>query len=234
MMEQIVNMPFMLLLTVGAYLLGVWVKKKSGLALLHPFLISIPVIVTVLTVLDIPCKTYIESNKLIDFLLGPCVVSLGLLLYDNRHIVVKNFVGIVTSVLVGSLVGVASVFLLVKAFGLDDIFLLSLEPKSVTTPIAMGISESIGGNVSLTAVSVILCGFVGAVFGPLCIRVAKIKSPVSKGLSMGCASHGLGTARAIEMGAVEGAVSGLAIALMGLATAILIPLFNLLFLRSIS
>lgn len=233
-MEQIVNMPFMLLLTVGAYLLGVWIKKKSGLALLHPFLISIPVIVTVLTVLDIPCKTYIESNKLIDFLLGPCVVSLGLLLYDNRHIVVKNFVGIVTSVLVGSLVGVASVFLLVKAFGLDDIFLLSLEPKSVTTPIAMGISESIGGNVSLTAVSVILCGFVGAVFGPLCIRVAKIKSPVSKGLSIGCASHGLGTARAIEMGAVEGAVSGLAIALMGLATAILIPLFNLLFLRSIS
>ena len=233
-MEQIVNMPFMLLLTVGAYLLGVWAKKKSGLALLHPFLISIPVIVTVLTVLDIPCKTYVESNKLIDFLLGPCVVSLGLLLYDNRHIVVKNFVGIVTSVLVGSLVGVASVFLLVKAFDLDDIFLLSLEPKSVTTPIAMGISESIGGNVSLTAVSVILCGFVGAVFGPLCIRVAKIKSPVSKGLSMGCASHGLGTARAIEMGAVEGAVSGLAIALMGLATAILIPLFNLLFLRSIS
>ena len=234
MMEQIVNMPFMLLLTVGAYLLGVWIKKKSGLALLHPFLISIPVIVTVLTVLDIPCKTYIESNNLIDFLLGPCVVSIGLLLYDNRHIVVKNFVGIVTSVLVGSLVGVASVFLLVKAFGLDDIFLLSLEPKSVTTPIAMGISESIGGNVSLTAVSVILCGFVGAVFGPLCIRVAKIKSPVSKGLSIGCASHGLGTARAIEIGAVEGAVSGLAIALMGLATAILIPLFNLLFLRSIS
>ena len=233
-MEQIVNMPFMLLLTVGAYLLGVWIKKKSGLALLHPFLISIPVIVTVLTVLDIPCKTYIESNNLIDFLLGPCVVSIGLLLYDNRHIVVKNFVGIVTSVLVGSLVGVASVFLLVKAFGLDDIFLLSLEPKSVTTPIAMGISESIGGNVSLTAVSVILCGFVGAVFGPLCIRVAKIKSPVSKGLSIGCASHGLGTARAIEIGAVEGAVSGLAIALMGLATAILIPLFNLLFLRSIS
>ena len=233
-MEQIVNMPFMLLLTVGAYLLGVWVKKKSGLALLHPFLISIPLIITVLTVLDVPCKTYIESNKLIDFLLGPCVVSLGLLLYDNRHIVVKNFVGIVTSVIVGSLVGVASVFLLVKAFGLDNIFLLSLEPKSVTTPIAMGISESIGGNVSLTAVSVVLCGFVGAVFGPMCIRIAKIKSPVSKGLSMGCASHGLGTARAIEMGAVEGAVSGLAIALMGLATAILIPLFNLVFQHFIS
>ena len=233
-MEQILNMPFMLLLTVGAYLLGVWAKKKSGLALLHPFLISIPVIITVLTVFDIPCETYIESNRLIDFLLGPCVVSLGLLLYDNRQIVMKNFVGIITSVLVGSLVGVASVFLLVKAFALDDIFLLSLEPKSVTTPIAMGISESIGGNVSLTAVSVILCGFVGAVFGPLCIRVAKIKSPVSKGLSMGCASHGLGTARAIEMGAVEGAVSGLAIALMGLATAILIPLFNLVFLHFIS
>ncbi|MBQ2372572.1 MAG: LrgB family protein, partial [Bacteroidales bacterium] len=131
-------------------------------------------------------------------------------------------------VLVGSVVGVASVWLMCRLFGLDEIFLLSLEPKSVTTPIAMDISESLGGNSSLTAVSVVLCGFIGAVLGPLVVRLLKIKSPVSRGLGMGCASHGLGTACAIEMGAVEGAVSGLAIALMGIATALIIPLFNLI------
>lgn len=222
------NMPAMLLLTIGAYLLGLWAKKKSGLALLHPFLISIPVIIAVLKLTDIPCSFYIESNVLIDFLLGPSVVSLGLLLYDNRDIVLKNCAGILTSVLVGSVVGVASVWVLCRVFGLDEMFLFSLEPKSVTTPIAMDISESLGGNASLTAVSVVLCGFIGAVLGPLVLRLIKIKSPVARGLGMGCASHGLGTARAIEMGAVEGAVSGLSIALMGIATALIIPLFNLI------
>ncbi len=227
-MEMIMNMPIMLLLTIGAYLLGVWVKKKSGLALLHPFLISIPVIIAVLKLADIPCSFYVESNGLLSFLLGPSVVSLGLLLYDNRHTVYKNFAGIMSSVIVGSVVGVVSVYALCRLLGMDEIFLLSLEPKSVTTPIAMDLSASIGGNVSLTAVSVVMCGFVGAIVGPLLIRILKIKSPVARGLSMGCASHGLGTARAIEMGAVEGAVSGLAIALMGVATALLLPLLNLL------
>jgi putative effector of murein hydrolase len=108
------------------------------------------------------------------------------------------------------------------------VFLFSLEPKSVTTPIAMDISGMLGGNVSLTAVSVVLCGFVGAVFGPVVVSLLRIKSPVARGLGLGCASHGLGTARAIEMGAVEGAVSGLAIALMGIATALVIPIFNLI------
>lgn len=226
--EMLMNMPAMLLLTIGAYLLGLWAKKKSGLALLHPFLISIPVIIAVLKLTDIPCSFYIESNVLIDFLLGPSVVSLGLLLYDNRDIVLKNCVGILTSVLVGSVVGVASVWVLCRVFGLDEMFLFSLEPKSITTPIAMDISESLGGNPSLTAVSVVLCGFIGTVLGPLVLRLIKIKSPVARGLGMGCASHGLGTARAIEMGAVEGAVSGLSIALMGIATALIIPLFNLI------
>lgn len=228
-MKLIMNVPMMLVLTVGAYLLGVWVKKKSGLSLLHPFIISIPVIISVLKVMDIPCSFYVESNSMIDFLLGPCVVSLGLVLYDNRKVILKNLAGIASSVVVGSIVGVASVFLLCRLFGLSDMFLLSLEPKSVTTPIAMEVSEVIGGNPSLTAVSVVLCGFVGAVMGPLVIKISGVRSSVAKGLGMGCASHGLGTARAIEMGAVEGAVSGLSIALMGLVTAVAVPLFNHLF-----
>lgn len=170
-----------------------------------------------------------ESNRLIEFLLGPCVVSLGLLLYDHIATIRKNMVSILVSVTAGSITGIGSVYILCRMFSLDDIFIKSLEPKSVTTPIAMDLSAMLGGNTSLTAVSVVLCGFIGAVFGPAILRIFRIKTPVARGLAMGCAAHGLGTSRAIENSAVEGAVSGLAIALMGLMTAILVPLFNMVF-----
>lgn len=227
MRELIMNVPAMLALTVGAYLLGVWVRKKSGISLLHPFVISLPVVMAVLKVFDIPFEFYKESNYVVDFLLGPSVVALGYLLYDKRVVVRQNIVGILSSVMTGSVVGVASVYLLCRLFGLDEIFILSLEAKSVTTPIAMDITASLGGNLSLAAVSVVICGFLGATFGPLCVKLFGIKSPVAKGLALGCASHGLGTARAIELGAIEGAVSGLSIALMGIATSLIAPLFNI-------
>lgn len=220
------NVPAMLVLTIGAYLLGVWVNRKSGISLLHPFLIAFPVIVAVLKAMDIPYEFYKESNYILDFLLGPSVVALGYLLYEHRKVVMSHLAGIISAVVAGSLVGVVSVYALCRLFGLDDLFILSLEAKSVTSPIAMDITASVGGNVSLAAVSVVLCGFLGAMLGPLCIKLMKFKSPVSKGLAFGCSSHGLGTARAIEMGAVEGAVSGLSIALMGITTSIIVPLFN--------
>lgn len=229
MNELVHNVPAMLLLTVGSYLLGIFIKKKSGLSLLHPFLICIPVIIAVLHFTGIPCSFYMESNGMIEFLLGPSVVSLGLLLYDHFETIRKNALPILVSVFVGSVVGVGSVYLLCRFFSLDKLFIASLEPKSVTTPIAMDISASLGGNVSLTAVSVVLCGFIGAVFGPMVLRLTGIGNPVARGLALGCSAHGLGTSRAIETGAVEGAVSGLAIALMGLMTALVVPLFNLVF-----
>ena len=226
MKEMIMNMPMMLALTVGSYLLGVWARRKSGLSMLHPFLISVPVVVAVLNATDVPCEFYIESNVVIDFFLCPCVVALGLLLYDHREIIRRNLLGILSAVAAGSVVGVASVYALCRLLKLNEIFLLSLEPKSVTAPIAIEISSYLGGDLSLTAVSVVLCGFIGAVLGPAFLRLLRIKSPIARGLAMGASSHGLGTARATEMGAVEGAVSGLAIALMGVMTALVIPLFN--------
>lgn len=227
--ELIYNVPMMLALTIGSYLLGIYIKRKSRLSLLHPFLICIPVIIAVLHFTGVPCNFYMESNYLIEFMLGPSVVALGLLLYDHVETIRKNALPILVSVFTGSVVGVGSVYLLCRFFSLDEIFTRSLEPKSVTTPIAMDISASLGGNVSLTAVSVVLCGFIGAVFGPMILRLTGIGNPVSRGLAMGCSAHGLGTSRAIENGAVEGAVSGLAIALMGLMTALVVPLFNMFF-----
>lgn len=226
MRELFLNTPALLFLTLGSYLLGVLCKTKSGISLLHPFIICIPIIIFFLKWTGISCSEYMEHNQLITFLLGPSVVALGLPLYENMKVIKKNMAAILSAVITGSFVGVASVYLICKALNLDDIFVLSLESKSVTTPIAMDLTQTLGGDISLTAVSVVLCGFIGAVFGPLLWKVFKLDHPVARGLAMGCASHGLGTARAIEMGAVEGAVSGLSIALMGIATALIIPLFN--------
>ena len=134
MKELMMNMPMMLVLTVGAYLLGVWVRRKSGVSMLHPFLISVPVVIAILKAADIPCSFYMESNVVIDFFLGPCVVALGLLLYDHREIIKRNLIGILSAVTVGSVVGVSSVYALCCLLKMDDIFLMSLEPKSVTAP----------------------------------------------------------------------------------------------------
>lgn len=226
MKELILNTPAMLTLTVGTYLFGVYCRNKTKISLLHPFVICIPIIIAILKVMDISGDEYMEYNKFIIFLQGPSVVALGLSIYDNLATIKKNMAAILSAVIVGSIVGVVSVYVLCGILNLDPIFDRSLESKSVTTPIAMDLTAALGGNISLTAISVVLCGFIGAVFGPLMWKIFRIDNPIAKGLAMGCASHGLGTTRAIEVGALEGAVSGLSIALMGVATALVIPIFN--------
>lgn len=226
MRELIMNVPCMLALTVGSYMLGLWLKRRSGWSLLHPFLISIPVIIMLLKLSGIPAEFYIKSNAVIEFLLGPCVVALGLKLYDYRALIRRQLSSLLLSVCCGAITGIASVWLLWRLFGLDEIFLLSLAPKSVTTPIAMDLTIALGGNVSLAVVSVVMCGFTGAVLGPLICKLLGLKSDLAKGMAMGCASHGLGTSRALEESALQGAVSGLAMALMGVVTSLLIPLMK--------
>ncbi len=220
------NAPFMLSLTMGSFLLGTYIFKKSKISLLHPIFISMICIISFLNVFDIPYEKYAEGSAFINFMLGPAVVSLGVILYDQMKYLKGNVLSILTAIAVGSVIGVTSVIALGKLFGLDDSLIISMEPKSVTTPIALGISQSYGGNTSLTAVTVVICGMFGAMFGPKVLSILKIKSPVAQGLSIGAASHGLGTARAMEIGAIEGAVSGLSIGLMGVMTSIAVPLVH--------
>ncbi len=227
MSEIFNNVPLMLVLTVGAYLFGVYVKSRAKTSLLHPFLIAIPTIIAVLHFAEIPYETYRDANEIINFMLGPSVVAMGQLLYDHFETIKKNALPILVSVFTGSVVGVLTVYVTCRLFGLDEAFFYSMEAKSVTTPIAIDVTASLGGNASLTAVSVIFTGFVGAILGSRTMRIFGKHNPISRGLAFGCAAHGLGTARAIEQGAVEGAVSGLAIALMGLMTAIVVPIFNM-------
>ena len=214
---------FILMLTLAVYLAAVWLYRKTRLPLLHPLLVSIPVLALITHLLGITYESFERGSHIINFLLGPTVVALGYLLYEQREHLKANSVSILTSVFVGSLIGIVSVVLIARWFGADHELVASLEPKSVTTPIAMSIAERSGGIPAIAAVVVIVVGIFGGIVGPFILNSLGIKSSIARGLALGSAAHGLGTARAMELGALEGAISGLAIGVMGTMTAILLP-----------
>lgn len=219
---------FDLALVVGTYIAATILYKKTRLSLLHPLLTSIFVIIVILEVLDIEYASFQQGSHLIHFMLGPSVVALGYVLFEQMKYLKGNVVSILTSVFVGAIVGIISVIAIGKLMGADQSLIATLQPKSVTTPIAMGISEKNGGIPSLTAVIVVAVGIFGSIVGPAVMKVLGIESRIAKGLALGASSHGVGTAAAIQLGAVEGALSGLAIGLMGIMTAILVPVISFL------
>lgn len=217
---------FALTLVIGTYLTSLALYKKVHISLLHPLLTTIFVIIVVLEVLGIQYESF--RSHLIHFMLGPSVVALGYVLYEQIQYLKGNVVSILTSVFVGAIVGIVSVIIIGKLMGADQALIATLQPKSVTTPIAMGIAEKAGGIPSLTAVIVVAVGIFGSIVGPIVMRVLGIDSHIAKGLALGASSHGVGTAAAIQIGAIEGALSGLAIGLMGIMTAVLVPVIRLI------
>ena len=209
---------FVITLVAGVYLAALWLYRKTKLALLHPLLVSIPALVAVMSVIGMPYESFQQGSRMINFLLGPSVVALGYVLWEQVEYMKSNAVSIMTSIFVGSLVGIVSVICIARWMGADHV-----EPKSVTTPIAMGVAEKAGGIPAIAAVIVIVVGIFGGIVGPFVLNKLNIDSKIARGLSLGAAAHGLGTARAMELGALEGAISGLAIGLMGVTTAILVP-----------
>lgn len=213
---------FILTLVIGAYLVAMILYKKTRIPLLHPLLTSILMIIVVLKVFKIEYESFREGSRLIHFLLGPSVVALGYVLYEQMQYIKGNVVSILTAIFVGAVVGIVSVIIIGKLMGADATLIATLQPKSVTTPIAMGIAEKAGGIPSLTAVVVVVVGIFGSIAGPFVMKMLGIESRIAKGLALGASSHGVGTAAALQIGAVEGALSGLAIGLMGIMTAILV------------
>ncbi|MBP6609714.1 MAG: LrgB family protein [Paludibacter sp.] len=220
---------FMLCLVMGTYLLGIFIYKKTKITLLQPLLISMIMIIPFLKLTGVEYKSFFESTKLLNFMLGPSVVALGYVLYEQIEQIKGNVLSMLVAVFSGSVVGIVTVVLIAKFFGADKVLLASLAPKSVTTPIAISLAEQSGGAPSLAVAFVVICGVFGGVVGPVVLRKIGIKSKFASGLAMGSASHALGTARAMEMGAVEGAISGLAIGIMGIVTSLLIPFAKYLF-----
>ncbi|MGE4433673.1 MAG: LrgB family protein [Bacteroidales bacterium] len=220
---------FLLMLVLGVFLFGIFLYKKTKITLLQPLLTSMLLLIPFLKWTNIDYDTFYQQTRILNFMLGPSVVALGFVLYEQIGHIKGNVLSILTAVFVGSFVGIVSVVLIAKWLGADALLMSSLAPKSVTTPIAISLAEKSGGVPALTATFVVICGIFGGMVGPVVLRRFGFKSSIAKGLAMGAASHAMGTARALEMGALEGAISGLAIGIMGIMTAFMIPVVEWLF-----
>jgi len=214
-----------LTMTLLAYKGGLWLHQRCNYnALVNPVLIAVTVLVGLLALTETDYSTYFEGAQFVHFLLGPATVALAIPLYRQVQQVRKSLLAILVAVTCGSFAAVASAVGIGWMLGASEQTLLSLAPKSVTTPVAMGISEQLGGLPSLTAAAVILTGIIGAMTGTGLLRILRIEDSRASGLAIGVASHGIGTARALQINEVAGAFSGLAMGLNALATALLIPI----------
>lgn len=216
----------LLTLTVGFYCLGSALYRRTKFGLLHPVLLSFMAMIVYLKLFGVEYDHYRRSTEVLDFGLGLSVVALGYLMYEQLEHMRGRLLPIFTSVVVGCVVGVLSVIYLARLFGADRILQTSLAPKSVTVPIAVSVIEPLGGIISITSVVVFCVGIFGSLIGPWLLRRCGVTDPMAQGFALGSAAHGIGTARAIEQGALEGALSGLAMALVGIMTALLLPLIE--------
>ena len=210
-------------LTIIIYWLAQKLQAKTGILLLNPILITIVIIITFLMVFNIDYETYHRGSRYIDFLLKPAVVALGVPLYRQLEVIKKQAWNILISQLVGCLAGIVSVVLIAWLMGASKEIIFSLAPKSVTTPIAIEISRSIGGIAPLTASVVIVVGIFGAVFGYSILKLTGVKNPLSQSLSMGNAAHAIGTSKSMEISPAYGAMSSIGLIVNGIFTAILAP-----------
>lgn len=219
-----------LTLTLVAFQAGAWLYRRTGNnPMANPVLIAVVVLVALLTATGTPYATYFEGAQFVHFLLGPATVALAIPLYRQFAHVRRSAPAILASIVAGSLAAAFSAAGIAWALGAAKGSIVSIAPKSVTAPVAMGISEQLGGLPSLTAALVILTGITGAMLGPLLLNLLRIRDWQARGLAIGTAAHGIGTARALQVNEVAGAFAGLAMGLNALATAILLPLVWRLF-----
>ena len=211
-------------LSIIMYGFGVWLRDKTKIDALNPLLISIASIIVFLLVFHVDYENYKQSAQYLSYLLTPATVALAIPLYKQLEILKKN----IKAILIGVLTSLGSVLLLSRLFGLDHSTYVTLLPKSITTAIGMGISHELGGYVTISVAVIIITGILGNVIAVSFCRLLRIKSPVSRGLAIGTASHAIGTAKAMTMGEIEGAMSSLAIVVSGLMTVILASFFAML------
>lgn len=215
---------FGMALSLGVYWLGHLLQRKIKHPLMNPLLFCILVIIPVLLALDIEYDTYYYGAKYLTYFLTPATICFAVPLYRQLQVLKKNVAAVAAGIAGGCLAHLLTVVGLAALCGLDETIRASLLPKSVTTAIALGISEEIGGIQSITVVGVCFAGTLGAVIGPTLFSLFGIREPVAQGLAMGTASHAVGTSRAVELGEVQAAMSSLAIVVTGLLTVVLLPL----------
>lgn len=225
-MENILNEPvFGILISILAFWIGKNIYIKFPFSVLNPLLISNILIIAFLIFFNIKLEYYEKGGNMIEFFLKPATVILAVPLYKQIHYLKKYYKAILAGITVGSITAVISVFILAKLLKLDYNIIVSLLPKSITTPIGVEASQNNGGIVAVTIVSIVITGITGAVFSPIVCKIFKIENKLARGIAIGTSSHALGTSKAVEMGETEGAMSSLSIGIAGLITVFIIPIF---------
>lgn len=220
---------FGILITIIAYQIGLHIKQKTKSDLANPLLLAMIIIIVFLMLAHIPYEQYKIGGDFIHFFLSPLTVALGLMLYRQRHIIKKYFLSLMISISTGI---ITSYFILKQLgtwFGLADDILYSTYPKSITTPMAISLSQIIGGHSSITVIMVMLTGITGAFIAPYIIKVFPFLNPIAVGIGIGTSAHAVGTSKALEIGETEGALSGTAIGLCGILTVLFVPILVKLF-----
>lgn len=219
---------FGVFVTLAAYFLGLKVRQKTGLAIMNPLLIAIALVMLLLGALHIDYAAYNQSARLVSSLLTPATVCLAVPLYEQLHLLKRHKAAILTGVLSGVLTSLICVLALAVLFKLDHAAYVTLLPKSITTAIGMGVSEQLGGHVSITVAIIIITGVIGNMIAESVCKAFHITEPIARGIAIGTASHAIGTTRAMELGEVEGAMSSLSIVVAGVLTVAGASVFSLL------
>ena len=226
MIDTFTSTPFFgLAISVLCWCFAGWLQRKTKLLVCNPVLVTALLVIAVLLVFDIPLENYNAGGSIIKLMLGPATAVLALNIYQQRAVLKRHFLPVVLGCFAGSLVSILFVLLLCKLFQADAMFSASMMPKSVTTAIALGISENAGGIPGLTAAAVVITGVEGAMLAPLFAKVFHITDPVAEGVAIGSCSHAIGTSKAMEIGSLQGAMSSIAICVCGILTSILVMFF---------
>ena len=214
---------FGIVLTIAAFKIGMIINQKTKLVICNPLLISIIIVIAFLALSGISYDTYNVGGSMVQFLLTPATIALAAPLYRQTEVLKKNFKAIICAILSGSIACAVTMFALAKAFSLSDEVYFGLTSKSVTLAIALGITEELGGIAGVTCVAVVVSGIIGAAFVTVFSKIFKITNPIALGLSVGTASHAIGTSRAIQLDELVGAMGSLAIVIAGVLTVVIAP-----------
>ena len=216
---------FILTLSIGAFVFAQWIQRKTRISLFNPLLVSFLLVLPVLYFCDISATTFVEGSELISFFLVPATACLGLTIYRVWDTVKAQWFPILCGCFVGCLTAIGSTLILCHLFNIPEMITQSLYPKSVTTPIAMAIAESRGGNASLAVAGVAVVGVFGAFSSPFLIKLFRVKNPIAQGVAIGTTCHALGTAAALQIGPMQGAISAVAMSFCAAITVILSMFF---------
>lgn len=216
---------FGVFITLVSYGIGVCLKRRLKLPIFNPLLIAILLVILLLRLFRIDYAAYEDSAKYISFLLTPATICLAVPLYEQMELLKRNVRAVIAGIVSGVLASLCSIFLLALVFRIDYASYVTLLPKSITTAIGMGVSEELGGYVPITVAVIIITGVIGNMFAETVCKMFKINDPIAKGIAIGTSSHAIGTAKAMEMGEVEGAMSSLSIVVSGVLTVICANLF---------